>query len=315
MVNARSRGQALLEMSLGLLVFVTILVFGLHFAEVGFLSLKVQEASASALWHATAAKMHELPGDFRPVRQLLSQGIPGQEATQRYRDFDGRTSRMGREEVRLVFTRAGELQVTCEAGTHGDGFGVRPAEGTEHVFEDVGAMRCRSQATMEVLDVFPQSFLDSGVGAFFRERHLNPLKLTVCGVGRAQGGSCPRGFRLLLDDWGLASGTELNECAVLDGDKCANPQYYRSTRLVYRAHLPKMGDAKSFAEATVGRVPGHFDPADFYMSFRVFQEKEPGGDQDPNNWVTTPGQGSPTQPYAASYAARGTCFLGRQCPQ
>ncbi|MDY7226182.1 hypothetical protein [Hyalangium rubrum] len=313
MVTARSRGQALLETALGLLVFITILVFGLHFAEVGFLSLKVQEANASALWHATAAKMHELPGDFTPVRQLISEDTPGSEATRRYRDFDGRTSRIGDDEVRLVFTRASALQVRCDAGASGLGFA--PVERSNTVFEDVGAMRCRSQASMEVLEVFPQSFLDSGVGAFFRERHLNPLKMTLCGVGRAQGGSCPRGFRILLDDWGLASGTEVDECKVLKGNKCENPQYYQSTHRIYMRHLPRMGASLSLAQQTVGQVPGGFDPSTFYMSFRVFQEEEPGGDSDPNNWVTTPGKDSPTSEYHASYGARGKCFLGRACPR
>ena len=53
-----ARGQATVELALGLLIFVTVLIFGIHFAEMGFLSLKVTEASASAIWDATAYQTH-----------------------------------------------------------------------------------------------------------------------------------------------------------------------------------------------------------------------------------------------------------------
>ena len=88
---ARGRGQSTVEMALGLMVFVTVLVFGMHFAEVGFLSIKVQEASAGALWDTTARRMHTLPKDFAPLQTAMDQA--GAQAQQRYQDFDGRTSR------------------------------------------------------------------------------------------------------------------------------------------------------------------------------------------------------------------------------
>ncbi|WP_224243551.1 hypothetical protein [Hyalangium gracile] len=315
MVTAALRGQATVELALGLLVFVTVLVFGLHFAETGYVMLEVTEANASALWHASSAKMHRLPGDFSPLEQLIAQDSPGRETTARYQDFDGRTSKQGEAQARLVFTQASGLRVTCDAGPqrmeHRPHF--KPVKRTGEVFKDVGTMRCRAQATVRVLDAFPQSFLDSGPGALFQERHLNPLTMTVCGVNRAQGTSCERGFSLLLDDWGLATDDELNECEVLEGRECRNPAYFQSVRLVYKQHLPPMGAARMLAERTVGGTPGNFDPSTFYMSFRVFQERGPGGDKDPNNWMTTPGKGSPTPEYDSAYGLRGTCFLGQKC--
>jgi hypothetical protein len=320
MVKMRHQGQATVEAALGLLVFITVLVFGLHFAEVGYLSLKVTEANASALWDATAAKMHHLPGDFRPVRELIAQDKPGRAATQRYQDFDGRTSKSkdGGEPVRLVFTQASDLRVSCDQGPSSVDRrpSFAPAPRTQRVYEDTGSMRCRSQATMVVLDVFPKSFLDSGPGALFQERHLNPLKMTLCGTGRAQEGACQRGFSILLDDWGLATKEEdeLEECNVLDGARCRNKPYYRSVKAVYDEHLPDLWAARTLASKVVGGTPQGFDPATFYMSFRVFQETEPGGDADPNNWMTTPGNGSPTPEYHTSYERRGACFLGQKCP-
>ena len=60
-------GQATVELALGLLVFVTVLLFGIHFAEVGWLSLKVQEAGAWAMWEAAGANMR-WPGPSPPRR-------------------------------------------------------------------------------------------------------------------------------------------------------------------------------------------------------------------------------------------------------
>ena len=107
------RGQALAETVLGLLVFVTILMFGIHFAEVGYLSLKVQEASTSALWDSTGAKMHELPGTFNGQAAAIK--AAGGNATNRYKDFDGRSSQKGSSAPVQVFTSAGGLKVECKA--------------------------------------------------------------------------------------------------------------------------------------------------------------------------------------------------------
>src|SRR5207249_4993558 len=54
-------GQAAAEAAIGMLVFVTVLMFGLHFAEVGYLTVKIQEAANGALWDTTAKKMHDIP--------------------------------------------------------------------------------------------------------------------------------------------------------------------------------------------------------------------------------------------------------------
>ncbi len=79
--GGQQRGQGTVEMALGVLLFVTVFIFGIHFAEVGYLSLKVQEASTSALWDTTSAKMHELPGNFADLQNAI--GAAGGHATER----------------------------------------------------------------------------------------------------------------------------------------------------------------------------------------------------------------------------------------
>ena len=57
-----ARGQGTVEIALGSLLVVTVLMFGIHFGEVLFMSIKVQEAANSAQWDATSMKLHTLPG-------------------------------------------------------------------------------------------------------------------------------------------------------------------------------------------------------------------------------------------------------------
>lgn len=85
----RARGQAVVELVLGLIVFVTILIFAIHFAEVGYLSVKVTEAAHSAIFDATGYKLHKWPRDTSPASSAASRA--GNDAQSRYQDFDSRT--------------------------------------------------------------------------------------------------------------------------------------------------------------------------------------------------------------------------------
>ena len=311
-LEVRRHGQATVEMALGLLVFVTVFIFGIHFAEVGYLSLKVQEAASSALWDTTSAKMHELPGNFTHLDSAIAQA--GAHATARYEDFDGRTSRHGRPKMVQVFTSAEGLEVTCEAEKH---ISFKPSGSTASVFEDTGGMRCTSKAELAPIRI-PRRFVDTGEGALFDVPHYMRAAIPVCGIGRAQPGNgrCRGGYGILLDDWGLAGPDESGECILLQEGSCANKPYYQSTKLVYGQHVAVNGASQDMAEQVVGASP--IDPGKFWMSFRGmpsgFEEEEHGGDDDPNDWVTTPGAKSPTSGYESSYQGRGNCFLGAACP-
>lgn len=310
--RASQRGQGTTELALGLLLFVTVLIFGIHFAEVGYLSLKVQEAATSALWDTTSARMHSLTSDLQPLTNLISSDKPGQLATGRYKDFDGRTSKTGGAKVVQLFTSAEGLTVTC---TEADGIAFQPSPSTTEVYKNVSGMSCTARADLSPVQKFTRSFLDKGQGAFFDVPHYAVGAIPVCGMGRVRGGKCEGGFGILLDDWGLSSNEEGRECKVLDGSGCANEAYYQSAQKVYQAHLPGMGASVKLASTIVGSAP--INPATFFMSFRGqesgFQERENGGDSDPNDWKTTPGKGSRSGEYNTSYSRREPCFLGK-CP-
>ncbi|NPC81553.1 hypothetical protein HPC49_25425, partial [Pyxidicoccus fallax] len=126
MRSRAARGQSLVETALGLMVFVTILVFGIYFAEVGALSLKVQEAANFALWDATGRVLHD-PAEGQWGRRGAVADTE-QEATTRYRDFDGR-ERMGDTgmPIQQAIARAQPIQVRCDAELPGQVPGLSPA--------------------------------------------------------------------------------------------------------------------------------------------------------------------------------------------
>lgn len=308
--RASQRGQGTTELALGLLLFVTVLIFGIHFAEIGYLSLKVQESAASALWDTTSAKMHELPKNFTPLTNLISSDKPGQLATERYKDFDGRTSKQGRAKVTQLFTSAGDLEVTCRAA---GAINFRPSVSTNgSVYRNVGGMRCNARAELSPVQKFTRNFLDRGRGAFFEVPHYAVGAIPVCGVGRASNGQCAGGFGILLDDWGLSSEAESRECHLLG---CNNTAYFESAQVVYNHHNQVDGSSVRLARAVVGTAP--INPGKFWMSFRGapsgFLEKEPGGDSDTNDWETTPGKNSRSAEYNTSFNNRKKCFLGNKC--
>ncbi|HLL03139.1 MAG TPA: TadE family protein [Myxococcaceae bacterium] len=306
MVTTRSkrRGQAAVELALGLLVFVTILLFGIHFAEIGYLSVKVTEANSSALWHATAAKMHTLPKDFGPVKSLISDNKAGEAATGIYADFDSRSS--GGSATKQLLTSAQGLQVTCEAG----GPSFAPVDTTGGVYENVGGMVCRAQATLQVLPLFPRSFMDTGAGGFFKKKQYQAANLTICGVNRGPG-ECEGRFAILLDDWGLATGAELEVCKLEDGAGCANGPFYKSTNRVYDEHVAVDGSAEALAKESVGSSP--ISPGTFFHSSMLYKDNVPGG-EGTTTWETSPGEKSPTDEYDKSYSKRQKCWLGLKCP-
>jgi hypothetical protein len=252
--------------------------------------------------------MHELPGNFTALHSAIS--AAGGHATERYEDFDGRTSRQGRKRITQVFTSAERLSVTCdETGS----ISFKPSSTTGSVYANTGGMRCSSSAELSPIRI-PRRFVDQGSGALFDVAHAALKVIPVCGTGRAKDGECRGAYGILLDDWGLAGSGESQECAVLDGAGCANSHYYQSAKIVFDAHNGVNGASVKLAQQIVGKAP--INPGQFWMSFQGmgdFKDKEPGGDSDPNDWVTTPGANSPTTEYDSSYGSRGNCFLGASC--
>ena len=90
------------------------LLFGIHFAEFGWLSLKVQEAQTWAIWEATAPRVQQLPNGAGHTAEFDATLLRlGPTATREYRDFDGRTGVNGAGVVVAALTRGRNLTVEC----------------------------------------------------------------------------------------------------------------------------------------------------------------------------------------------------------
>lgn len=283
------RGQSTVEMALGLTVFVSILVWGIHFAELGFLGPKVHEAAANALWDTTARKMHRHPNDYSPREKAIE--LAGSKTTERYGGFDGRTSQMGKSSMSLVFTQAKDLTVTCTADNSGDlrmeQVNLEPYEGGS------GNMLCHAGAKIQVFR-FPRSFLDKGDGLYSVENYPSKLGwFSFCSMGLAKDGNCDRGkLTLMLDDWGL-SGADESQDHLLDSG--GNEPFAGLVRKTYEATgVSGMSAGYSMAAEIVQMPPPGVGDSKFWMSY---QKGKPDpeftdGDEGPNDWMTNVRSGS-----------------------
>ncbi len=246
------RGQAVVELVLGTLVFVTILIFGIYFAEVGYLSAKVPQAAAFALYEGTGRRVHQ----YSPSPQDVYGNVSDidETATGRFRDFDALTE-SGGTSLTKVFARATALQVSCEAEGSIAFAPSRTPQGAS-VYFDSGGTSCNARAEIRAENM-TRAFLE---GAPFKAQHYSgPTTLQICAFGRASGGDCPGRVGILYGDWGLAGGAESGSC-TLSG--CGNGPYYNAVESMY---VPRWNEAAAFARKWAGSAPTSGN--DFYMSY------------------------------------------------
>lgn len=336
--RAAPHGQAMVEMAVGLIVFITVLIFAVHFAEVSFLSVKVTEAAHSALLDATGHKLHEWPMDSGPSAQAAA--TAGQDAATRYRDFDSRTSTNGAGRITLAFTQTEGMQVQCGSG--GPGFDPHPVF-TRVAYSDGGGISCTASADLVSVNI-PQRFLQdstTGTGSgFFRETHATMAPIRVCAMGRAWGGNCTGRLTSMLDDWGLTGPDESGLCPIIPDIPAPCPTnlpYWSMAASVYGVSLMVNAfgpdfSGSSLAQSIVGGLPLPF----FYGAENMFWMSSMGeeaafGQPLPSEsfggmntlgfkgFPTSPGLLPPglnwqAIPYPVAYGLRDECFLGNDCP-
>jgi hypothetical protein len=313
--RAEARGQALVEAALGMLVFVTILLFGIHFAEVGFLSLKVEEAANSALFDATAAKMHDTYAkDFGVYRKAVNAASAG--GTQRYQDWDGRASKTGGAvNLTQAVTRGTPLNVACgEARAQLPSFapGPRGQAGFSPPYPGgaIGdsAMLCTATTTLTPFNI-PRRFLENEP---FQAQHLQETAIVICAGARSKNGNCAGSYGILLDDWGFSGEAEGLACPLAKegGTSCTNQGYYKMVNAIYDANGGGQGNAGSALAAKVaGSSP--INEGHFYLSFQNIDSAPAYTQQIPSHkstlWKTSPFE------VEGAYRARRHCWLGQDC--
>jgi hypothetical protein len=308
--SRRLRGQAAVEMALGLLVFVTIFIFGMHFAEVGFLSLKVQEATNAAVWDSTSRKMHNaVTNDY----SLWSGAVTWADTTtdNRYKDLDGlRNAGTG---IKQVFTRADNFTATCTALPGGSAGvnGIAPVSVAADAFGNTNGdtgIACATRVRLSAFNI-PQRFVD-GANGLAQERYDSIYRnIYACGVGRAVGGSCPGQLGILLDDWGLAGAAEAGECDLYAGANCGNKGFYRMANAVYGGAGSAGSDLVNAMLAPAGSSP--ISEGKFWFSFKGSESgytQNLSSSHGSSAWQTSPWSAQPEYT-----VGRGQCFLGHGC--
>jgi hypothetical protein len=308
------RGQSAVETALGLFVFVTVLIFGIHFAEIGPIALKVQEATNAAVWDATSQPMHDT---FTHDWTLWQRSIPFAQAQgqRRYQDFDALKD--GPITVTKVFTRATNLQLSCEPLTARHNLlPLGPDPMAQPAYPNgLSGIVCGAQADIVAVRI-PRFFLD---GTWSSVQHYKPVTIRSCAFGRPTMGQCPWKLGILLDDWGYNGQQEAQECPLAweGGTTCTNQGYWDMANAIYAASSV-VGTAPGFGSQLASFVAGAspINENQFYLSFRgrespfgPFTEtvRQSHGDV---LWETTPYQ----NPYNDRYdAPRTNCWLGGPC--
>jgi hypothetical protein len=274
----KARGQAIVEATLGILVFISLLMFGLHFAEVTFTQMKVTEAAQSAVWDATAGEMHVLPdilgnplGNFNGARNNVSAAMGDAQA--RYADFDGRSTVTGNPTPNQIFSsaRPGSMRVTCriDANMPQKGAFFPLALHELAAYRDNDGYWCEADAWVDPIGTMRVGSFLEGSGGFFggtsRANHKDSVTQTngyhICAVNKATGlnGPCDGQFAGLIDDWGMASGgNEGGICPVVPyGLPCAgfNTNFWTSAMLMYQINA--VFGTQNRAEYKMASLAGH----------------------------------------------------------
>lgn len=293
-----ARGQGLVETVLGSIVFVTVLLVGIHFAEVMVTSMKVSEAASAPLWDATGGLHHRIPFDTAPAQQSLT--AARNEVALRYSNFDGRSVATGLPGAPAVqvLTRARDMTVRCGMGS------LPPWAGTINpayfpMFGGLGGnggARCNAEAFVQGEGSIRFGAFLEGATGFFQAQQRSGAAFSaaggykVCALNRPEGlnGPCRGSLSMAIDDFGLGSvsflgGNEGAQCpSVMYGLPCVsgNMPFWTATFLAYQASSlmfdTQSSDYEQYIEGTFyGDKPGNYtlpwtissSPVSFHMSF------------------------------------------------
>ncbi len=300
------RGQATVELVLGAIVFVTLLLGGIHFAEFAQLALKVQDAQTFAVWEASGAQVLDFRADGTssdgPFRSnVKAGGGVGADAEGRFQDFDGLSSASGGAVITRALTEGKAMKVTCEPVGAGV-VGFRASDTALPYYPDVGGLHCSSEADVTAIRT-PKAFLQNSTGdGWFKNEHDWVTTIKVCGTGFAKGGACPGSLTVLTGDWGYA-GPEQTKASPLN----STTLYSAAVKNLFH---PPAGAANAFAAAFAGGGPSS---STFYMSYRGIEDgyQESVGGEVPSGTYLTGGAGLGLVPFTKT---GGNCFLGLPCP-
>jgi hypothetical protein len=251
-----------------------------------------------------------------------------------------------------VLTRASNMSIRdCSMGGVGSYRGsLNPAHWL--IFRDNGGAHCNAEAFVQGAGAIRLGAFLEGANGFFKQNQRNGVLASggfkICAINRPAGlnGPCTGRFSMLMDDFGLASGSNLggnegSQCpSIIYGLPCVggNMPFWTATNLAYAASSlllnTQSSDYETFMQviflgdkpsnhSIVPWIPFISTPVSFHMGFT--------GEDSPllpfsafTPWASDPilfswyWEGSPfAMPFgvpAIAYLNRdGQCYLGRKC--
>jgi hypothetical protein len=303
----RRRGQAAVELALGAIVFIGVLMAGIHLAEYAQLSLKVQDAQTFAIWDASLRRVQSRKDDGStdvvPFQRTLSQsnGVAST-AQRRFADFNGLEGTDQGNTIGRALTRGSGVEVRCVRDDQLLSFpGTAAVQG---LMLDVGSLRCSSSARVSAINI-PEKFLQRDEGGFFDEAIVRRRPLPVCGMGLPVEGACRGSLALLTNDWGL-SDDETEQCKLFD---CGRSPYRGLVQRMFGGG-PGGGAGAAFASRFAGAAP--VTPASYFFSYSGVEsgmQQDLQGSEGATRF-NTGGAGMGLVPRLQ----RPHCFLGKRCP-
>lgn len=283
----RAGGQATVELALGMLVFITVVVFGIHFAEVGYLAMRVSQANAYAIYDATAQRANEHGSDMSKASTVP--GLSTSEARKKYNDFQpNKNDNVQAKPVTQVFTDIKDMFIQCTrensvtydtnpAGAVGALVVPNPYDGSK------GGIKCTARATISVGAAFPKQFQDDEWNLKTEHYASSKTSYTVCATPRSPNGECGQ-FGLLIGDFSLQGKTESKSHDLFSG---GNDDYYN---LVNGAMGVTACPAAMALTAATTFTPGSLDACTFQFGYQGVEKNYKQNIQSAHtgdtNWLT-----------------------------
>lgn len=303
MSRTAQRGGATVELAVMSVAFITTLLFGIYFGEVGYMMLKVNEAAHSTMLDATQRRVHKL--DLKAVQTNFSNaykpfndakfGFRGaaKDADDAYQDLNG----VGPNGARFanVFASAGDVKVECAAtstlpGSDPLSFAIPNLSSPtrayffnqveaylKNMYRDRGGLMCSASATASAMG-FPTRYLEGEV--LSKEALFQGKQIKLCGIGLAKNGKCNGQLAVLTGDWALDGemGNNVNEdmLQTQNGGLLKGNKAYRE---IIRELYERNGDggqvkgSKRTAAQNLMLYAGGFDPADVLKKDGKYNER------------------------------------------
>ncbi len=290
--SREKRGAATTEFLLSTLLIIPVLLYAIWIGEVFAVGAKAQEAEISAMWDATAYRVHDFDDGTDALDHLDAIASATQASVGGNLDDLDSTQDTGLSRRRFV-GGWGTVQLRCQTLTARQlqsedvpGFqmfrAIRTDEGraaddtASRFLQQAGTVTCRARAT------YTAEFMPSWVLPQFSRREVmrevDRNGFVFFGVGGSedgeavsQGGDVRSGAYLLLDDWSVEEGNVNGDQAGTNAGGSRNPKFFHVAEAVAKLEGDTVTEEqlREVNEALLGNSNDPAKSAEFKFSLHL----------------------------------------------